>query len=137
MSQKLVITKQGRNVIEETNPGNILFSSDYNTLKYKASGEENLQFDASTDDIAASSIVTHSLGYYPYVEAYVDVYTGATPSGEYEYCPFSGSGATIFYTATFNIRLNEIRFYGEIIGTSSSVWHFDFIYFIFKNEIEF
>jgi len=112
----------------------LIFSSEYGTLKYFDKQELNLSFDANTGDITCRGEITHNLGYYPYVEVYVSVYIGS-PTGVYEYCPFVGSGASVAYNANVKIDTSKITCYGEISGVSTSVWHFDFLVFIFKNNL--
>jgi len=135
MTHKIVISKDTYNAITETDPSKLRFSSDFNTLKYYAAGSINLEIDAADLETSAYGAVNHNLGFYPYVEAYVDVWIGA-PTGTYYYCPFGGAGATIFYSATFMLTDTQIKFYADIIGMSGSVWHFDFKYFIFRNDLD-
>jgi hypothetical protein len=135
MTQKIVIAKPGFNAKTETLPYNLIFSSDYNTLKYDITGSISLQIDGGGGDIADGDSITHNLGYYPYVEAYVDVWILEVEKGNYEYCPFSGAGAAIFYTATFTVTKTKINFYAELDGVPASTWNFDFKYFIFKNDV--
>lgn len=134
MTQKIAISKPGYNVLTTTNPANLIFSSDYNTLKYYASGNISITIDAGAGDIAGHNTITHSLGYHPYVELYVDVYIGS-PSGIYLYCPFTGAGTTVFYKATYSITTSVIDLYAEISGWSTDIWHFYFKYFIFRNDL--
>lgn len=131
----LRIAKPGINVLKNTDPTNLIFSSEYGTLKYFTKQNINISFDASTLDISAKGQYAHNLGYYPYAEVFVRVYTGSTPTGNYEYCPFFGSGATVAYSANVKIDKTNITVYGEISGVSSSVWHFDFLIFVFKNDL--
>src|SRR5690606_35247200 len=111
------------------------FSSEYGTLKYFLKHQQILQVDGSVGDFSGRIILNHNLGYYPFVEAFVRVYIGS-PSGNYEYCPFFGAGATVLYNANVIIKPNTIELYGEFIGVSSSVWNFDFLLFLFKNNLQ-
>ena len=131
----LKIAKPGVNVLTNSDIEKLIFSSEYGTLKYFTKQAINTSFDASTLDISCKGEYTHNLGYYPYVEVYVSVYIGS-PTGVYEYCPFVGSGASVAYKANVKIDTTKITVYGEISGVSSSVWHFDFIVFVFKNKID-
>ena len=65
---------------------------------------------------------------------FVSVYIGS-PTGIYEYCPFAGSGATVLYKANVKIDKTKITCYGQIVGMSTSLWHFDFLIFAYKNDI--
>lgn len=131
----LKIAKPGYNVLTETEPNNLVYSSDYGTLKYFTKTSVNVQIDANNDDIANKGTCSHNLGYYPFVEVYVRVYIGS-PSGDYEYVPFAGSGATVLYSANYTISTTEISLYAVIDGVSSSVWNFDFLIFIYKNDLK-
>ena len=115
----------------------MIFNSQFGTLKYFAKIQKDISFDASAGDISAVGTYTHNLNKYLYCEVYVRSYTGNTPSGNYEYCPFFGSGVSVAYSANVKIGLNDIKVYGEISGVSSAVWHFDFLIFVFKNELTF
>lgn len=126
---KLVVTKSGFNAKTETNPSNMIISSDYGTLKYFTSGE------ASTNAYGRIEI-EHNLNYIPYVEVYVAV--GVDSSSDiYNYCPFYGSGATIFYGASYEITDTKLYLYALLSGMPEEEWYFDFKYFIFKNKLDF
>lgn len=134
MSQKIVIVKDGFNALTETNPKNIKFSSDYGTLKYLVKANASISFNANTGAISAKGIYSHNLGYFPYTEVFVRVWIG-TPSGSYEPCPLFGSGISVPYNAYYIIKENTIELYGEITGVSFSTWHFDFIMFLYNNNL--
>jgi len=132
----LKVAKSGVNVLTNSDPEKFIFSSEYGTLKYFAKETQQVQLVATGlgGDISAKGTYNHALGYYPYVEVYVRVYIGA-PSGNYEYCPFAGAGATVQYSANYRITSSDIVLYGEINGVSTSTWNFDFIIFIYKNDL--
>lgn len=134
MSNKIIITKSGFNALTETNPKNMKFSSDYGTLKYFQKVQSVVTFTANGIVISGRNIYTHNLGYYPYVEAFVRVYIGS-PAGDYEPAPFFGSGAAVTYDASIIIKENTIELMGQINGVSSSTWNFDFLLFIFRNNL--
>ena len=130
----LRIAKEGKNVFTDQEPFDLKFSSDYGTLKYFSKQNTIAQLDASDDEIATTATINHNLGYYPFVEVFVRVYIGA-PAGNYEYCPFAGAGAAVLYSATYKITTSDIVLYGGIDGVSASVWNFDFLVFIYKNNL--
>ncbi len=132
----LKIAKPGINILETEDPRDMIFSSDYGTLKYFTKQTINTSLDAGDLDVGCTGAYTHDLGYYPYCEVYVRVYTGDTPSGNYEYCPFFSSGATIAYSATYIVTPTQIKVYGQISGESADIWHFDFLVFVFKNNLK-
>ena len=132
----LRVSKPGINVLTGDDPRDFIFNSDYGTLKYLSKQAINLSFDANADYIATSGSYTHNLGYYPFTEVYVKVWIDDASLYNYQYCPFFNSGATVEYNATYTISTTAITVYGEIIGMSTSVWHFDFLVFVFKNDLQ-
>lgn len=133
--QGMKIAKPGINVLETNEPQDLIFSSAFGTLKYFHKEVMNLTVDAGDGDITCRGEYTHNLGYYPYCEVFVRVYIGS-PSGNYEYCPFFGSGASVAYSANVKITTDKITVYGGVDGVSSSLWHFDFLIFVFRNKID-
>ena len=131
----LRVAKEGKNVLTAQNPFDFIFNSDYGTLKYYSKQTAQITINGSTGDFAGTATINHNLGYYPFVEVYVNVYIGSS-DGTYEYCPFTGAGASVAYSANFRITTTGIVLYGEFTGVSSSVWVFDFIVFIYKNNLQ-
>lgn len=133
--KRIIVAKSGFNALTEQNPNNLKFSSQYGTLKYYAKADEIVFLNAATAiNQEARLIVNHNLGYYPYVEAFVRVYIG-TPAGDFEPCPFFGSGATILYDAKYIITQNTLELYTKINGISGSLWEFEFILFVYRNNL--
>ena len=127
----LKIAKPGVNVLTNSDIDKLVFDSEYGTLKYFSKQAIHITFDASTGDISALGLYTHNLNYYPFCEVFVSV-----NGGNYEYCPFFGSGVSVAYSANFIITPTQIKVYGEINGMSGSVWTFDFLIFIYKNDLQ-
>ena len=83
MTNKIVITKTGFNALTETNPDNMIYSSDYDTLKYDVVADVNLNFDYANYYFADTSgffdvyyfrfetTYTHGLGYIPNFTSYL------------------------------------------------------------------
>jgi hypothetical protein len=130
----LRVAKPGYNVLADQEPHHLIFSSDYGTLKYYVEETATISIDAGAGNIAGTTTITHNLGYYPYVEVFVNVYIGSS-DGTYEYCPFAGSGAVVEYDANYKITTTGITLYTQINGVSESVWSFDFLVFIYKNNL--
>ena len=131
----LKIAKKDIDAFKTNQPEYFKFHSNYGTLKYFDKQTLNVSFDADTGDITGRATYTHNLGYYPFVEVFTRVYIGA-PSGNWEYCPFAGAGATIEYSANYKLTTTDITVYGEINGVSISVWNFEFLIFIYKNNLK-
>ncbi len=67
MAHKIVVSKPGYDADTETDPNNLIYSSDYDSLKYYASGE--VEIDMSTSENIEVTVV-HNLGYVPFFVAY-------------------------------------------------------------------
>lgn len=133
---RMKIAKSGRNALTSINPSDFIFNSDYGTLKYFTKQSKQVTFTAGAPDnfVSGSATYNHNLGYYPFVEVFVRVYIGS-PSGNYEYCPFFASGASVAYSANYKITTTDIVVYGSVDGVSSSTWVFDFLIFVYKNNL--
>lgn len=130
MSNKLIIAKPGFNVLTETNPDNLIFSSDYGTLKYYTSG--SIVFNITIDrlDYITSSFISHNLGYAPFFESYVLGW-----NSNYQPAPlfFQGASTTTKYDviADANKLYFRVQMTGFTIGNTYTV---TFYYFLFKNN---
>lgn len=140
MAEKIVIVKSGYNALTESVPNNMIFSSDYNTLKYGTSGTVNLNYVTNngirTDTYTVT--VTFSAGFSPVIFAYIndDSYFGGT--GVYLPLPYHSQSiarAEDFQhfwdenVLTFQVTVSN----GLAVGSPvSRTAHFK--YFIFKNE---
>lgn len=122
----MVVAKPTYDVLD-TDPTHHIFNSDYDTLKYYTTG--SLQIYLAADDLAAMQSVEHNLGYEPYVEVYAETEL----SDIYEYCPYFGAGATVFYGSTFRVTTTHIYFYVESTGFAGDTYWL-FKYFIFRND---
>lgn len=133
MTQKIVISKTGKNAISETNPDNIIFSSDYNTLKYYSSGYVNVNYNENTSNVLTfyKGTVAHGLDYIPFFYTYVDI----TSSGTFTPCPKLLSFMTINQSFYAYADATNINFVCLMQGTSGSARTAKFRYFIFKNKI--
>lgn len=72
-----------------TNPGDYLFSSSYNTLKYYTSGSISLTVGNISTPTIIEGTANHNLGYFPFYEAYVNI------SGYSEYYMASYGSAAV------------------------------------------
>jgi hypothetical protein len=130
------IAKDGVNVLESSSPDGLKFSSRYGTLKYVSKSAIQVEIDGGDGDFAGKATLTHNLGYFPFAEVFVRVSVAGSPvTGNYEYVPFAGSGASVTYNANYNIKENTIELYGEFGGVSASTWTFDFLVFLYKNDL--
>jgi hypothetical protein len=145
---KIIIAKTGFNVLTETDPNNLNFSSDYNTLKYYLSSgftqsinfanfynsESNPPFGTWYYH-SKETVVAHNLGYVPFFVAYVKGFGGAD---KYNMCPGTFSDFLYFTYAQAYADSNNLYFRTEIRNDSNSgSTTQDYIYKIFKNNLGF
>lgn len=123
------IAKPGKNVLLSNNPTDMIFDSDYGTLKYF--DKQTKTVTISSGNLGATATIDHNLGYYPFVEVFVKV----EGFNKYEYCPFAGAGATVFYDANYKITTSQIVLYAQTTGFASDT-DFDFLVFIYKNNLK-
>jgi hypothetical protein len=126
---KMEMTKSGISVLTNTDPRNILFSTDYGTLKYYLTGTLSVTIDVVNTDTVGWNTVTHNLGYYPYVEAFL-----LNTSNQYEYIPTKQGGASTTWDVNFVITSTQVKFYVVTSGFTVNPT-FYFKYFIFKNDL--
>lgn len=73
MSYEIVVSKPGNNVLTTTAPDDLIYSSQYNTLKYHAQGSISVTLTAGTPSVGLGTI-NHNLGYFPFYGAYAQDY---------------------------------------------------------------
>ncbi len=126
MGYKIAISKSGFNVLTETNPDNLIFSSDYNTLKYYVSGSGSVTITASgAGQFDNTATVSHGLGYRPFFSGYI--YDGTN----YYMNPINSISSFNYgiYVDTSNIYL-----YGTKYFYSAGNYTIYFYYNLFKNN---
>lgn len=127
------IAKPGHNVLNTSNPNNLKFSSDYNTLKYHLSGTGQLHvLNPSMFEYNVTGFITHNLGYYPFAVVYAkdDLMSNYEPLGHWQ----AGSGAY----RQFYFYMTTTRLYFVVTGFSMSGtddYLVDFYYKIFRNNL--
>jgi hypothetical protein len=130
MSEKIIISKPGFNAGTESNPDNLIFSSDYNTLKYYASGSINVAYNDNNTIYIGT--VSHNLGYIPFFMTYVP--TGGQPT-LFNLTPDNrqtGAGAEYYnaYADSANLYFTAFKNKSSGIGGTET-----FYYKIFKNNL--
>jgi hypothetical protein len=133
MAKKIVISKAGYDATSETNPNRLVFSSDYNTLKYYSSGYVDVNYDEDTGGSGTfyTATVAHGLSYIPFFYAYVDV----DSSGTFVPCPDLTAFMSIIQSFYAFADSTNIKFVCQMKGTSGDEKTARFRYFIFKNKI--
>lgn len=124
MSYKLRVSKPNKNVLTETSLDNIVYDSDYDTLKYYSAGTVTLNVNGSSKH----GTVSHSLGYKPFFVTYVDK---LSPTDTWSMCPQTfNDGFTYLYASSY-ADSNKIYF---DIETNAATNTFNFYYKIFRND---
>lgn len=81
MTQKIIVSKPGYDARTETNPDNLIFSSDYNTLKYYVNGGVDIAVYVDTEGYYSfTKEIIHGLGYKPFFKTYAFLF-GYSPTG--------------------------------------------------------
>lgn len=127
MSKKIVISKSGYNALTETDSNNLIYSSDYDSLKYHSSGT----VDVAVSGANAEGSVTHSLGYIPFFVVYVNRFSGASAL-RFNMCP--GTFSSMFGTTIASAYADSTKLYFRV-ETSSATATYNFYYKIFRNRV--
>lgn len=85
MTQVAIVSKEGFDATTETDPNNLVYSSEYNTLKYHQSGTIDVAIAGTT----AEGTVSHDLGYIPFYVCLVNNYAfiGGSANNNFNMCP--------------------------------------------------
>lgn len=86
MSQKIIVSKAGSNVLTESNLNNFIFHSDYNTFKIIATGTVSFTVTAGTS--VGDFTLSHGLSYTPLIYAFGKKDSDANaivPNEEFDY----------------------------------------------------
>jgi hypothetical protein len=131
MTQKIVISKSGFNALTESDPNDLVFSSEYNTLKYDISGSIRITIPANGSPFTREDvIVSHNFGYKPFFTAFIPLFEGSSTHFNLPYT-FADAGVYIYWflysTAT------QLILRTESTGTFSDV-NLDVYYKVFKND---
>jgi hypothetical protein len=129
VSQVIKISKPGINVGTATNPNDLVYSSEYNSLKYYTSGTINLTVSGTT----AEGTVAHNLGYYPFFLVYTNYFASLFDTGVYNMCPGTFKGGPGFYTFV-NAYAGTQNIYFRVDTNSANVTY-TFRYVIFRNNL--
>lgn len=129
----LKVSKPGYNVLNESDPRHLNFTSDYNTLKYFTSGNiaMNVAYNANLL-YTKTAYIEHNLGYFPFSIVYgkSDMMAEYQPLGRFQ----AGSGA--YYSLYYYVTTS--RLYVVASGWTGSApcnYNVSFNYKLFKNNL--
>lgn len=129
MSHKVIISKVGYNALTETDPRNLIFSSDYASLKYYAEGSTSVSGSAGTHTVE----ITHGLGYKPFFVAYIGVLGIGGDSNDFCMVPFIFIDGIDSFLGSAWVDSNKL--YLEIQHDLPSSPSVTFYYKIFRNDL--
>ena len=129
MSNKIVISKAGFNAVTTTTPDNLIFSSEFNTLKYATAGVYVMTTNTTT-----VATIAHGLGYNPFYAAYVNLFDAAGDgTGQFGLVEFLNLNAPLraarAYVDSNNLYLS---YNAGAVPTYTLLWYFK----IFRNKLE-
>jgi|GEM_PF-2501206 len=99
MTQVIAVSKGSNDVLTATNPDDLTYSSDYNTLKYYAEGSVTLNGSVPFGSTSAVyGTLVHGLGYCPYNQ--VEITSNQDPNRYYQNSYYDvGAGAITFHAS--------------------------------------
>lgn len=131
MAKKVIISKEGYDATSETDPDNLIFSSDYNTLKYCKSGNVSITINGDGTDQSSTSYISHGLGYLPFFIVYVNDFVNNT--SKYYLTPFVASSFVV--TREAFAWATSSRIYFKLRNSSSNNYTANFYYKVFRNRL--
>lgn len=131
MAYKFKISKSGYNVLTETNPDNLIYSSDYDTLKYYSSGNVTLEVNAGEDEKETS--ITHSLGYIPVFIAYLEL-DFSVGSGYWSQVPYNFEDFSTRVNISASADTTKLYFGAYNTNDVFASIDLNFHYKIFRND---
>lgn len=136
MNPKIIITKSGYTAPTETDLNNIIFHSDYNTLKYYTSGSASISVSKSAADPPYEIVgyIDHNLGFYPYYEVYVQHQSVWQMIGT----AYTTAGFPYGVFRKFEAFATTTRLYFKVrgdTGTDADSYTANFRYKIFRNNL--
>lgn len=135
MSQIISASKPGYDVLTETDPDNLNYSSDYNTLKYYAAGSASL----TTVGLGTATLVTsegtisHGLGYAPFFICYVNDFINPGGTVNFNIVAFDNSAFTIIRLASAYVDSSNL--YLRMWNASTATYTATFYYKIYRNNL--
>ena len=127
---KLVIAKPGFDALTETNPDNLIFSSDYATLRYFASGNHDITIVGDGTAKSTQHTIVHGLGYIPFFIVYVNDFVSG--SARYSITPYINS--VLGNTREAYAWADENNLYLKMFNYSMNTYTAKFYYKIFRNN---
>lgn len=131
---KIIVAKSGYDAETDTNLDHIVFSSDYNTLKYDISGTTEIVIIGDTTEKTTETTIAHNLGYAPFFVVYV--YVEEFLQG-YAITPYYNNrptdSPTVFREA--EAFVDDTNLYVRLRNKSANTYTAQFAYKIFKNKL--
>jgi len=125
--QKIQISKENNHVRAVYDPNQIIYSSDYDTLKYHRSGVQDVTVAGATVEVT----LAHGLGYTPFYTAYVNYFVAASATN-FSMCPATFVSGPFYTFASCYADATNLYFRVE---TNSAAVTYNFYYKIFRNDL--
>jgi len=127
MTQKIVISKAGYNAVNETDPDHLVYSSDYDSLKYYVAGSVDLDMSGAGD---VEANITHNLGYVPFFIAYLNYVPLVT-----DYAAVPSYSASFGNWQTLDVYATTTKLYFTVKKSGSPAFTWTIVYKIFRNNM--
>ena len=130
MSEEIVISKPGFDATTTTVVDDLIFSSNYNTLKYATNGTYLMTTNTTT-----TATLAHNLGYVPYFQVFVNQFDVGTTLGG------TGQFAVVeYYNLTSPFRAarayaDSANLYLSYNTADTTTYNIIWYYKIFKNNL--
>lgn len=127
MAFKFIVTKQGKEALESTNPNDFIMHSDYNAFQIIAEGVVTAQ---TVDADPKTFTVAHNLGYIPAAFAFAkfpDGFVAAVGTGQ--------RGSSLGYQRRFYLQVDDTNIYLIFYQGVSGNYDVSFKYYIFNSDI--
>lgn len=138
MTQVIKISKTNIDALGTagTVPDNLIFSSDYNTLKYYAVGSTTLSGSAVYPFTTLYyGTINHNLGYVPYFTCYMNDAADTTRFYNNSYI-IAGGGGYVRYASVFASTASLIFFLSLSNGASGTVYGTaNYFYKLYRNNL--
>ena len=132
MTPKVIIAKSGYSAFTETNPDNLIFSSDYNTLKYATNGSTNISIPVNANPFETEFVVVnHNFGYKPFFTAFFPRNFGST---QFVNLPYGFADAGIYFYLFIYVTDTQLILLVSSTGTGADI-NFTVYYKLFKNDL--
>jgi hypothetical protein len=132
--EKMVVSKEGFDVLSELVVDNKIFDSKYNTLKYYKSGSTDIRIVGDGSIKTTIVPITHALGYVPICIVYVNLFNSESDTDKYYLTPLYASTG-LYVNRVADSYIDDNFLYLKFLNVSTDDLTAKFYYKIFKNNL--